>query len=243
VPVSHYSEKARWALDYKRIPHTRRWPPGGFHPVATWILTRGRHQTVPVLVMDGEGIGDSTEIIRRLEERFPDPPLYPADPGERRRALDLEDYFDEELGPYVRRMAYHHMVSDPDLLSELALHQVQYGHDALLGVSKPILKRFLDLRFSTSSPARAEEAERRVVAALDRLDAELEGREYLAGDSFSVADLTAAALLYPFVLPPGSPWRPSRLPDAWVRFSEDNRGRPCHDWVTAMYGRHRQLTS
>ena len=70
VPVSHYSEKARWALDYKRIPHTRRWPPGGFHPVVTWILTRGRHQTVPVLVMDGEAIGDSTEIIRRLEERF-----------------------------------------------------------------------------------------------------------------------------------------------------------------------------
>ena len=71
VPVSHYSEKARWALDYKRIPHTRRWPPGGFHPVVTFILTRGKHQTVPVLVMDGEGIGDSTEIIRRLEERFP----------------------------------------------------------------------------------------------------------------------------------------------------------------------------
>ena len=81
VPVSHYSEKARWALDYKRIPHTRRWPPGGFHPLVTWILTRGRHQTVPVLVLDGEGIGDSTEIIRRLEERFPEPALYPSKLG------------------------------------------------------------------------------------------------------------------------------------------------------------------
>ena len=239
VPVSHYAEKARWALDYKRVPHTRRWPPGGFHPLVTWILTHGAHQTVPVLVMDGEGIGDSTEIIRRLEERFPDPPLYPADPDERRRALELEDYFDEELGPYVRRMAYHHMTTDPDLLAELALHQVQYGHRATLGITKQVLKRFLDLRFATGSPELAREAEDRVVAALDRLDAELEGRQYLAGERFSVADLTAAALLYPFVLPPQTPWRPSRLPEAWVRFSEANRGRPCHAWVERMYRLHR----
>ena len=239
VPVSHYAEKARWALDYKRVPHTRRWPPGGFHPLVTWILTHGAHQTVPVLVMDGEGIGDSTEIILRLEERFPDPPLYPADPDERRRALELENYFDEELGPYVRRMAYHHMTTDPDLLAELALHQVQYGHRATLGITKQVLKRFLDLRFATGSPELAREAEDRVVVALDRLDAELEGRQYLAGERFSVADLTAAALLYPFVLPPQTPWRPSRLPDAWVRFSEANRGRPCHAWVERMYRLHR----
>jgi len=239
VPVSHYAEKARWALHYKRVPHTRRWPPGGFHPLVTWILTHGAHQTVPVLVMDGEGIGDSTEIIRRLEERFPDPPLYPADPDERRRALELENYFDEELGPYVRRMAYHHMTTDPDLLAELALHQVQYGHRATLGITKQVLKRFLDLRFATGSPELAREAEDRVVVALDRLDAELEGRQYLAGERFSVADLTAAALLYPFVLPPQMPWRPSRLPDAWVRFSEANRGRPCHAWVERMYRLHR----
>jgi glutathione S-transferase len=113
----------------------------------------------------------------------------------------------------------------------------------MLGLNKRILRRFLDLRFSTSSPEKAREAEERLVLALDRLDAELEGREYLAGDGFSVADLTAAALLYPFVLPPETPWRPSRLPDAWVEFSEANQGRPCHAWVEAMYRRHRRLTS
>jgi glutathione S-transferase len=138
-------------------------------------------------------------------------------------------------------MAYHHMTTDPELLGELAMHQVQYGHPAMLGVTKQILKRFLDIRFATGSPERARDAERKVVAGLDRLDAELEGREYLAGDSFSVADLTAAALLYPFVVPPETPWRPSRLPDAWVEFSDANRGRPCHAWVERMYARHRSL--
>ena len=239
MPVSHYSEKARGALDYKRVPHRRRWPPGGLHPAVTWIATRGKHQTVPVLLMDGDGIGDSTEIIRRLEERYPEPPLYPADPDERRRALELEDWFDEECGPYVRRLVYHHLTSDPDLLTELAQHQVQYGVDALIGLNKAILKRFLDLRFATSSPERARHAEEKVVAALERFDAELEGREYLTGDTFSVADLTAAALLYPFDMPPQTPWRPSRDPEPWVEFTEAHGGRPCHAWVAEMYSRHR----
>src|SRR3954452_9989375 len=86
APQSHYSEKARWALDYKRIPHTRRALLAGTHPLVTWILTRRKHQTVPVLTIDGHGIGDSTAVIAELERRFPDPPLYPADAAERRRA-------------------------------------------------------------------------------------------------------------------------------------------------------------
>src|SRR5918912_4593789 len=102
VPTSHYSEKARWALDYKRIPHTRRALLAGSHPLVTWILTRGEHQTVPVLTIDGRAIGDSTAVIAELERRFPDPPLYPEDPADRARALELEDYFDEELAPAIR---------------------------------------------------------------------------------------------------------------------------------------------
>src|SRR5436190_915698 len=42
IAVSHYSEKARWALDYKGVEHQRRSPPPGLHmPVVLW-LTRGR---------------------------------------------------------------------------------------------------------------------------------------------------------------------------------------------------------
>ena len=61
-------------------------------------------------------ISDSTEIIGALERRHPEPPLYPEDPVERRRALDLEDYFDEELGPPLRLLGFHEMVRDPERL-------------------------------------------------------------------------------------------------------------------------------
>jgi glutathione S-transferase len=82
IAVSHYSEKARWALDYKEVAHTRRAVavPGLHIPASIW-MTRGTSQTYPVLEMEGRRIGDSTEIIAALEERFPEPPLYPADPS------------------------------------------------------------------------------------------------------------------------------------------------------------------
>src|SRR3954452_15376206 len=147
APTSHYSEKARWALDYKRIPHTRRALLGGSHPLVTWILTRGEHQTVPVLTIDGRAIGDSTAVIAELEDRSPAPPLYPADPDVRRRALELEDWFDEELGAYIRRVAYHELTADPDALLEIAWSQLPRAPRAVAALARPGTRLFLDLRF------------------------------------------------------------------------------------------------
>ena len=112
IPVSHYNEKVRWALAWKGVEHRRRAPVPGTHmPIALW-LTRGGQYTFPVLTMDGRHIGDSTEIIAVLEERFPEPALYPADADERRRALELEDFFDEELGPPIRQLVWHELAKD-----------------------------------------------------------------------------------------------------------------------------------
>jgi len=43
---------------------------------------------VPVLVEDGRVVIDSTEILRYLEQRTPEPPLFPSDPA-RRAELDV----------------------------------------------------------------------------------------------------------------------------------------------------------
>ena len=113
IEISHYNEKARWALAYKGVEHERRAPIPGAHMIVALWLTRGRHKTVPVLQLDGEAIGDSTAIIAALERRFPDPPLYPEDPAERRRALELEDFFDEEFAPHSRLFVFHEATRDP----------------------------------------------------------------------------------------------------------------------------------
>jgi glutathione S-transferase len=152
IGISHYSEKARWALAYKEVPHRRRSPLPGTHiPIALW-LTRGEQRTFPVLQLDGETIGDSTAVIGAIEERYPDPPLYPAD-------------------------------------AELAAN----------------------------------------------------GGEYLAGDGFSVADLTAASLFYPLVGPAEGPVSPdSPTPPALESFRGGLSSRPGYLWVEEMFRRHRR---
>src|SRR5438477_4284097 len=113
LKVSHYNEKVRWALDHKRIPHVRRAAMPGLHRGKARRLGGGR--TFPVLVLDGEAFGDSTQIIAALEERHPERPLYPDDPADRRRALALEDHFDEELGPHLRTLAINSMLPSADV--------------------------------------------------------------------------------------------------------------------------------
>src|SRR3712207_5163914 len=110
LPSSHFSEKARWALDFKQIAHVRRTPLAAPHIAVAAVLTRGAGRTFPVLQLDdGRVLGDSTEILEALEREFPDPPLYPADPALRARTVELEDRFDATIGEAVRTFALHHV--------------------------------------------------------------------------------------------------------------------------------------
>jgi len=241
ISISHYSEKARWALDFKRVPHRRRAIPGGFHMPVALALTRGEIYTFPVLVLDGEVIGDSSAIIGALERRCPEPPLYPEDPAERRRALDLEEWFDEELGPPLRLLAWHELVKDPERLARMMDHFLPpqaRGTDAARSAAARFASVFTDLRYGVKSDEGAERARERVLAGLDHLEAELDGNEYLAGDRFSVADLTAAALFYPLVLPPEGP-DIGDAPDALERFRAPLADRTGFRWVQETYRRHR----
>jgi len=63
-PISHYNEKARWALDWKRIPHVRRALAMSYVPRALWATGQAK---LPILFLDGQAIADSTRIIEALE--------------------------------------------------------------------------------------------------------------------------------------------------------------------------------
>ena len=66
------------------------------------------------------------------------------------------------------------------------------------------------------------------------------GTGYLAGDAFSVADLTAASILAPIVRPPGSLWAElGDYPDAVEVLMLELRGTPAYRWMHEMYRRHR----
>jgi RNA polymerase-associated protein len=63
-----------------------------------WIYDLNRTGRVPVLDEDGLVLPESRVLIEYLDERFPEPPLLPADPAARARVRLLLERFDENLG-------------------------------------------------------------------------------------------------------------------------------------------------
>jgi glutathione S-transferase len=240
IEVSHYSEKARWALDFKGVHYRTRAPQPGAHMAFALALTRGKHRTFPLMKLDGRTIGDSSAIVAALEERFPDPPLYPDDPAELARALELERWFGEELGPHTRLLAWHELIRDPEMFQDVALRLGPWIPERSGRAGAATARRFLGMRYGVGSEGSDELARRKILAALDRLEAELDGADYLVGDRFSVADLAAAALMYPIVLPPEAPPIVDRPPEGMERFREPLKDRPGYRWVEEMFRRHRR---
>jgi glutathione S-transferase len=239
IPISHYNEKVRWALDYKEVDHELRAPLPGPHMAVAFALTGGRHYTFPVLKLDGRRIGDSTAIIAALEERFPEPPLYPQDPAERARALELEDWFDRELGPHIRRYVFHAVGKDRELSGRLSSQVLPRRLQRFSGLAGAYARVFTGLRFRAGSDSGADEARERVLIALDELESQLNGNEYLVGEHFTVADLTAAALFYPLALPPEGPQSgiPREVLADLIDPVADRRGVR---WIREMFRRHRR---
>lgn len=241
IDVSHFSEKARWALAWKGVEHRRRSPvPGAHMAVALW-LTRGAQYTFPVLSIDGRGIGDSTAIVAALEERHPEPPLYPAEIAQRRRALALEEFFDEELGPQIRQLAWYEFGNDPERFAEL---MQRTAPKPLARFSRPTAayaRAYTALRFRAGDAQEAERGRAKVLAALDRLEAELGDGDYLVGEGFSVADLTAASLFYPLAQPEEGPLPAgSSAAKGFEAFRQPLEQRRGLVWVREMFRRHRK---
>ena len=234
---SHFNEKARWALDFKRVPHIRHSLIPGFHVPVVKRIT-GKTQ-VPVLKLNGTAICDSSKIIEALERAYPEPALYPANPDERRRALELEDFFDEELGPYIRRWIFHVIIPYPKFVrAAFASHAsaaAQLAQRAMSPMIGAIMRRQMDI-----TPATAEVARGKTMAAMDRLEHEVQPSGFLVGDRFTVADLTAAALLSPLVRPPEFPYKtPAPVPEPLAKIRDSVSTHPAFRWTLETYARHR----
>ena len=101
-PLSPYAAKARIALYEKGLEFKKinvLWDPvRGFAEKPGEMLAINPKGRVPTLV-DGEiALYDSTIIFEYLEERYPNPPLYPDNIAARVQCRLLEDFADTVLG-------------------------------------------------------------------------------------------------------------------------------------------------
>lgn len=235
--ISHYAEKARWALDYKRVPHVRRSLFPGPHVARIRKMTG--QSAVPVLELDGKVVFDSTRILQALDEAYPDPPLYPGDPSQRERALALENFLDEQLGVDLRQWGYFMLLPHTSVVTAMFSGAATPSQRLFLRVMfpavRPLMRRAMKINRANAAAARE-----RTIAAMDRIARELQPSGYLVGDGFTAADLTAAALLSPLVMPREAPYPyPSNLPKDFSDAREQLSTHPAFKWAEAMYARHR----
>lgn len=230
---SNYNEKARWALDHKGIRHERRSVlPGG--PRAM-MFSRGGG-TLPVIDLDGKRIVDSARIIDALEIRQPEPALFPSDPDERRRALEIAAYFTDEVGHDMRRVGFWEGRKDRTFMAAF----MATDHGAAARVQQramlPVAWQYVVRRYGFDQES-FERSKAALVGALDRIESERQGRDHLVGDRFTVADLTAASLLYPLAWPPEFQYELPEPPRS--EFRESVKGHPAVDWISETWRRHR----
>jgi len=242
IPISHYCEKARWALDRVRMPYREERHVQGIHQFAA--RRAGGGVTVPVLVTPDGVLGESEQILAWVDRRTPpEHRLFPAEPGEHSEVERLCRRFDEDLGKRGRRLMYVHVLAERKLMLPFNNEGVPAWEDRAIRYGWPLAVRFLRRELGIRPGIEAED-EAVVWRELDFV-AELlaDGRPHLCGERFSAADLTFAALSAAVVVPPvyGVPLpQPDLLPPRTAALVRRVREHPAGRYALALFVERRR---
>ena len=202
--ISHYCEKARWALDFCGIAHhVQHVMPGQHRKIAKKL--GAKRGSVPYLQTDDQVICGSSAIIDWAEAHRAAnlPSLVGSDPEQVRA---IEKRLDDIAGVHVRRFFYSEaLTNDPKSVRPIFSNDLPMFQrlSVILAWSKivTVMKQGMDL-----GPVQGLESRAILEQELAWLDDLLaDGRPFLTGCEFTRADLTAAALLAPMVDPKEHP--------------------------------------
>ena len=173
VYQSPWSERARWGFEFKGVPYEKQDYQVGAGEEELKKQT-GQAQ-VPVLVVNGTVIPDSTAILNWLEEHKPEPALLPRSDKGRAEVMLWEELMDWILGPQGRLLIAGRLLRSDDAQMQQA-------------------GQFFGQKYQYS-PYAEEHARATVGRVLTILKHFLAGRNYLVSNTFTRADLTTACIL------------------------------------------------
>lgn len=238
--LSMYPEKARWALDYKRVAHVRHnLLPG---PHIPFMLRRFGQKSTPALTAGEVTLTSSNAILEWLEAEHPQPPLYPQDAAQRKAVQAMIERYDE-WGVHVRRALFHDLLADADYAGEAFAQGVsgwrQRAYRLAFPLTRIAMRKDMDISAASAKASMAQ-----VQYAMDYTAEQVADTGYLVGDQFTAADLTAATCLhcvcapaeYPAVYREPKSARHQAFLDRWA-------SHPATGWVQRMYREHRGSSS
>jgi glutathione S-transferase len=204
---SHACRTGMLLLEHKGIPYRKVTLPTGLQPTALRLLgfsgnrvpfrtldrrnrlleAADRGGTVPALAMNGHRVKRNRRIARFLDEVQPDPPLFPADPDDRREVEEAERWGDEVLQMAARRLTLAAALHGRDALFDRGgdgrLGPLLWRHDLVRLVGARLTGRFV---FEVNERSEAE-----LLASLpqmlDRVDGWIEAG-LLNGEELNAAD-------------------------------------------------------
>lgn len=232
---SHYSERARWCLDFKGLRYQVHSLLPGFQ--ARRMMKLSGQRKVPVLVDDGEVVTGSAFILEHLEARHPRPALVPQEPSLAEQVGELESWFDREVGPGLRVALFSQLIEEPGYLAGLFCQGKGGVKAGLYRTAFPLMAGMMRKKMGLDDE-RGKRAREVVEKGLNRVAEAGEG--YLFGEQFSAADLTAASLLFATILPARFPYPlPQPVAPSMRTWLDSWKEHPGAVWVDRIYREHR----
>lgn len=237
--ISHFCEKARWALDFHGIDYRLKHIAPGVH--VSFAKRHGAPRTsVPILLADGQTLQGSAAIIDWADAHSADSEtLTPLGHADECRAF--EKRLDDVIAVHIRRFYYSEALCEyPELVKPVFTGNLGLREKIILAASWNVVRKRM-IQFMDLGSRQFGESRQVVLSELDWLDELLaDGRPYVLGNRFTRADLAAASLLSPLAAPAEHPVYLDSLYSPGVKKDvEAWAHRPTIEWVQKIYADHR----
>jgi glutathione S-transferase len=194
--MSPYSVKVRSYFRYKEIPH--QWISGHAEVPADY-KTFARLPIIPLVITpEGTGIQDSTPIIDRLDELYPEPGIHPADTVTRFVSILIEEFSDEWANKW---MFHHRWAREVDQLASAGrlarIRAPEASEEQHAELARQIRRRMVArVWFVGSNEVTGSQIETGFRATLEQLERHLETRPYLFGGRPAYGDFGLSGQIY-----------------------------------------------
>jgi glutathione S-transferase len=146
---------------------------------------------VPVLVHDGAVITESTVINEYLDDAFPEVPLRPKNLAERAQMRVWGKFVDEYFCPALSMWGWHLMVRR--VAQSLSKNELEKVLERI--PLKEQRDKWATIAGESFSEAQLEESRRKLAVSIARMEKILAKSEWLAGSSYSLADVNSYSMV------------------------------------------------